>query len=50
MEDSGVVLAILKGLLSVVMAGGAVAIFRELVPMARGKAATRTEQPKSEEQ
>lgn len=33
----GIIVAILKVLLVVVMLGGGVAVFRELIPMARGR-------------
>ena len=37
MEDPGILIAVLKTGLLLVMVGGAIAVFRELVPMARGR-------------
>ena len=49
MEDPVTLIAVLKGGLLLVMAAAAVAIFGELVAMARGKVLLHGKQEKSEE-
>ncbi len=40
MSDIPLVVGVLKVVMLLVMVGGGVAVFRELIPMARGRAAT----------
>ena len=48
MEDPGIVVAVLKVGLLMVMGGATIAIFREIVSMARGRPASRPETEKKE--